>query len=177
MSTWDSWNADTPEGRRRSWIPYAFMAFFGVVVVVNSIMISVAIGTFSGIETKSHYVRGLNYNENLAAEAEQAARGWVVTKVLDDTPEALAAGAWPVSITLTDRDGRALSDAQVIARFLRPTSEGHDIAVALTETAPGAYRGLAELPLRGNWDLKVLVWHSDGTWQSTERVFINGRAN
>lgn len=175
MASWDAWNLETAEGRRRSWIPYAFIGFFVVVVGVNAVMLTVAIDTFSGIETPSHYVRGLGYNQNLDAVAEQQRRGWHADTVVADTPEAVAAMAWPVSLSLTDKAGRPLQGAKVDMRFVRPTSDGQDRDVMLHETAPGTYTGLAELPMRGQWDLRLLVWHPDGNWQSVERIFLDGR--
>lgn len=175
MASWDAWNAQTAEGRRRSWIPYAFIGFFVVVVAVNAIMLTVAIDTFSGIETKSHYIRGLEYNQNLQAVAEQQARGWRAEPRIFDTPDALAAMAWPVKLDLADRDGRPLTGAKVDLRFVRPTSDDADRDILLQETAPGHYEGLAELPMIGQWDMRLLVWHPDGTWQSVDRVFLNGK--
>lgn len=172
MSTWDSRGEGHPG---RSWIPYSFFAFFGVVFLANGIMLYVAISTFSGIETESHYVRGLEYDRNLAAQAAQEARGWRVETVVVDDAEALAAGRFPVAVTLADRAEAPVTGARVELQFERPTHDGHDSALKLVETVSGRYEGVAEVALPGQWDTRLLVWHEDGSYQKVERVVLNGR--
>lgn len=172
MSTWDG----RGEGfAGRSWIPYSFFVFFAVVFLANGIMVYVAVSTFSGIETKSHYVRGLTYDRNLADEAAQEARGWRVETVLVDDAAALESGRYATVVTLADDRGGLLTGARVELRFERPTHDGHDTRLRLVETAAGRYEGVAEVALPGQWDTRLLVWHADGSYQRVERVILNGR--
>ena len=50
------------------------VAGFVVVVAVNAVMLTLALGTFNGLSTDGAYDRGLAYNQTLAAEAAQQAR-------------------------------------------------------------------------------------------------------
>ena len=82
-----------PASRDR-WIPWAFVAFFGVVLAVNAVMIWVAFVTWPGLETTSAYQKGLAYNRTLAASQAQEALGWRVDvewrcRLHDISPESL----------------------------------------------------------------------------------------
>jgi nitrogen fixation protein FixH len=44
-----------PAARRSRWIPWAFVAFFGVVLAANAIMIVIAITTWPGLQTQQAY--------------------------------------------------------------------------------------------------------------------------
>jgi nitrogen fixation protein FixH len=97
-------------GRRPDgwWYPWIFVAGMLVVVVVNAVMITYAIGTFPGLQTEDAYRKGLAYNRTLAAAREQEERGWQATVRFEaDRPEAdYQAGAQragDLQISLTDR--------------------------------------------------------------------------
>ena len=63
---------------RSRWIPYAFVAFFGVVLLANGTMIGLAFATWTGLETEGAYQKGLAYNRVLDRARAQAALGWRV---------------------------------------------------------------------------------------------------
>jgi nitrogen fixation protein FixH len=49
------------------------------------------------------------------------------------------------------------SGASVQLVFFRPTNEGFDTTVMLSETDVGVYEGETRLPKRGTWDLKMIA--------------------
>jgi len=56
--------------RRRApgwWYPWTFVGGMLLVIVVNGVMISYALGTFPGLSTEDAYRRGLAYNQTIAA--------------------------------------------------------------------------------------------------------------
>jgi nitrogen fixation protein FixH len=154
--------------RRSRWIPWAFVAFFGVVLAVNLTMIVVAMVTWPGLETKNAYQRGLAYNRTLAAAAAQAALGWQVD--FRFTPAADGTGL--AELTLRDRHGNLLRGAEVVARFLRPTHAGQDVEVVLEPARDGEYRAAVRLPLPGQWQVRVDVRHGGHRHQLSERLHV-----
>jgi len=165
--------ADAPAGRLYPWI---FVAAMGLVVLVNAGMIWFAVASFSGLATEDPYDKGLAYNRTLAAAEAQAALGWQVDVEAAAGPAATGpAGAAP-SVTLAaafrDRAGRVLDGLAVRAFLVRPTSAGHDRAVALAAAGEGRYRTTAALPLRGEWLLTVVATKDKQTWQGTRHIHL-----
>ncbi|MFW5680782.1 MAG: FixH family protein, partial [Pseudomonadota bacterium] len=66
----------TEPARKSRWIPWAFVAFFGVVFLVNGVMVYFAVTTFAGVERRDAFKRAQSYNEVLAEARAQAALGW-----------------------------------------------------------------------------------------------------
>ena len=50
---------------KKSRIPLLFFAFFAVVLTANGIMIWIALSSWTGLETKNHYLKGVDYNQTL----------------------------------------------------------------------------------------------------------------
>jgi nitrogen fixation protein FixH len=58
----------------------------------------------------------------------------------------------------------------------RPAATGHDQEVELVARGAGRYGATAELPLAGQWDLRVIATAPDGgleqSWQSSRRILL-----
>ena len=54
------------------WIPWSFVALFGVIVIANGTMMFFAFDSWTGLSTDDSYKRGLVYNESLAERDAQA---------------------------------------------------------------------------------------------------------
>ena len=48
-----------------TWVLFSFVAFFGVIIAVNSVFITTALNSHSGVVTKQPYEKGLAYNQYL----------------------------------------------------------------------------------------------------------------
>ncbi len=153
---------------RLSWGPWIFFALFGIVLLANGIMVWMAFGTWTGLETRGHYDKGRAYNQVLEAARAQDELGWRVEVAL--TP----AGGETVSLEarFRDRDGRAVKPGAVTARLVRPTHEGYDLTLPLDERGAGRYGADFVPPLPGQWDVRILADHSGGTFQSVRRLVI-----
>ncbi|NBC34622.1 MAG: hypothetical protein GVY13_18255 [Alphaproteobacteria bacterium] len=159
--------------RGDSWIPWAFVGFFLVVVLVNGIMIWVAFSTWTGIsgENANSYRQGLAFNERLAAVRAQEALGWQVDVAFESGTAGAHSGR--LAVDLSGADGASLAGAQVTAELLRPTHPGHDFAVPLLSSGnAGTYGAEIDFPLAGQWDLRVTATHPDGTYRLTDRLFV-----
>lgn len=159
--------------RGDSWIPWAFVGFFLVVVLVNGIMIWLAFATWTGIsgENSNSYRQGLAYNERLAEVRAQQALGWQAAVAFASGEAGTNSGR--LTVDLSGADAAPLAGARVTAELLRPTHPGHDFAVPLLPSGDGgAYRANIAFPLPGQWDLRVTATHPDGTYRLTDRLFV-----
>ncbi len=154
------------EGDR--WIPFVFLAGFLVVLAANATLVIVALNSWSGLTTERSYAQGLDYNQTLAAARAQEALGWQA----ELTVEAQGPRRAEVHFSLTDRHGRPVKVESVRARFVRPTQSGQDVDITLTTRGGTDYRGEAELPLPGLWDLHVLAIKGEERFGMTERVVL-----
>ena len=141
------------------------LAFFGVVLLTNTVFIYLALDTFSGLSTEDAYRRGLEYNETLEARAEQRALGWSGLVSYEERDGA----AGLLTAVLTDRTGMPLADLQVSGQVRRPTHEGHDLEVTLVQSGAGTYTSEIELPLRGQWDVRLVAVSPGGKRFEMER--------
>jgi nitrogen fixation protein FixH len=146
------------------------VAFFGVVIGVNMIMMRLAIQTLSGTEVDSAYSASLAYENEIAAARDQTARNWRV----DAHVERSGQGDATLQVEVRDNDGRPMSGLKFQGHFERPADKRADQVVALAETGIGIYRGSASLIAPGQWDL-VLEGVAAGQrmFLSKNRVLLN----
>jgi nitrogen fixation protein FixH len=149
------------------WIPWLFIGFFTLVVAVNGTMIWIALASWTGLAANQAYDRGLTYNRNLDAAARQAALGW-----RSELAVRMEAEGGELELVLTGSDERPVSEAEIVVRFERPTSEGLDFAVRLEAAAPGVYRGAFALPAAGVWDLHATIRRGDDLHVHEQRVVL-----
>ena len=149
---------------------FMLVAFFGVVIGVNLVMMKFAIQTLPGTEVDSAYSASLAYEKEIVAAHDQDVRKWHV----DAQVQRGADGAAMLRIEARDDNGRPLSGLTFQGRFERPTDRRADQAVTLAETGVGIYSGNAALLAPGQWDL---VLQGDRAEQrmflSKNRVLLN----
>jgi len=168
MST-DARNPTMNNGRPRGWwYPWIFVAFFGVVIAVNGVMVYVATSTYTGLQTEEHFIKGIRYNQDLAGARAQSERAWKVDFGFEGTDP----GKGIAAITLHDKHGNLLKDAKVTVTFIRPTSQGSDRTMVLPYLGEGRYAQPVDLPLPGVWDMRVVVDHPAGDYQDQKRIWV-----
>ncbi len=128
----------------------SFLTFFGGIAAVNAVMVTLAVRTHSGMVTDHPYEKGLAYNQVIAAEEAQQARGWSGELAL--RPPRVTGGPLTLSFVLKDAHSRVLLPEKVTVTFTRPTRGGIDFTVPLHE-------GVAEVTFaqKGVWDARVDV--------------------
>ncbi len=163
--------------RQRSpgwWYPWLLVGGLGIVVIVNGVMAYFAVSTWPGLETESHYYKGLAYNENLAAARDQERRGW--TMDLDFVPGRSTTGRdrmGQLAVRFEDRLGTPITDLAARAQLTRPTREGFDRTIALNHVGGGVYTASVSLPLAGQWQVRILAHRNDQTFQETRRLLVS----
>ncbi len=143
---------------------FMLLAFFGVIITVNMVMLGLASSTFSGRGDSNAYVAGISHNKSLAAAREQDKRAWKV----DVSLNRIAVGRSVISIARSDSGVSANTDVTV--RFQHPTSGSRDRVVTLASVSANAWRAAIELPA-GVWDI-VIEMRSGGAivFMSRDRI-------
>ena len=149
---------------------FMLIAFFGVVIGVNMIMMRLAIQTLPGTEVDSAYSASLAYEGEIAAAHDQNARNWKVDAHIGRD----SGGGAIVQVEAHDKNGAPMSGLKFQGRLERPTDRRADKSVALTEVGIGIYRGNAAEIASGQWDL-VLEGEIAGRrmFLSRNRVLLN----
>ncbi len=143
----------TPAAARRfeltgRMVLFVLIAFFLVVAGVNGIMMTVAIRTMSGVDTRSAYETSQRYNSEIARMEAQAERGWHAEASVQRTGS--DAG---IVLSLADKAGKPVHGLRVAASLQHPATRAQDRTAALIETAPGRYEAsIADLH-GGGWTL------------------------
>lgn len=123
-----------------TWVLLSFIAFFGVIVAVNSVFITTALRTHSGVVTKQPYEKGLAYNKTLKVARDQARLN-----------QEVSFNNGILQWVLKDEDGEPIN-ADVTARLFRPVKDGQDFEVILIPISQGVYESYLNLPMKGRWD-------------------------
>jgi nitrogen fixation protein FixH len=149
---------------------FMLVAFFGVVIGVNLVMMRFAIQTLPGTEVDSAYRASLAYGKEIVAARDQNVRNWKV----DAHVERSGQGGATLQIEARDNNGQPMSGLKFQGRFERPTDRRADLPVSLAEVGIGIYRGSALAIAPGQWDL-VLEGISAGQrlFLSKNRVLLN----
>ena len=146
------------------------VAFFGVVIGVNLVMMKFAIQTLSGTEVDSAYSASLAYEREIAAAHDQNARNWKVDAQVRRSADVGAT----LQVEAHDSGGIPMSGLKFQGRLERPTDKRADRPVGLTEVGRGIYRGTISEIASGQWDL-VLEGDAAGRrmFLSRNRVLLN----
>jgi nitrogen fixation protein FixH len=147
-------SATSPEaGGRRvtgrtvlAWI----VGFFLVIFAANAVLVTLALRSFPGLEVSSSYRAGQEFNDEIAAAAAQAARGWNVS-----IHAGLSGDTATVVARFSDKAGAPERMLSVTALLGHPTSTRHDQRFVFAETEPGVYTGKAEGVAAGRWNLSL----------------------
>ena len=140
------------------WILIYFIAFFGVIFVVNAFFLYTATTTQTGLITKDAYKKGLHYNETLAQAKSQPA--------LKDT---LSFKGKTLRWTLIDSEGKKIKTAKVTAHIIRPIQDGHDFDITLSNKGNGIYEAILTLPFNGLWMAKLESQWNNQTYKTTHQ--------
>jgi nitrogen fixation protein FixH len=151
--------------RRSAYIPWIFVAGFGVIIAVNAIMIWFAVSSFSGLYSANPREQGLHYNDVLAQQHKRDALGWKVDVAWQPS-------ASRMEIDLHDAAGQPLAGARVMANLVRPVEKRAPIAVALQPVDIGRFVARIDLPAHGNWDVDIAVECAGQRYAATRRMFL-----
>tara|TARA_R110002020_G_scaffold14225_17_gene50442 strand:- start:4345 stop:4815 length:471 start_codon:yes stop_codon:yes gene_type:complete len=119
------------------------VAFFGVIIAVNTIMAVSASRTWTGLVVQNSYVASQEFQEKADAISAQHEAGWAFGISYEAGILALKA----------EGNARSLKLADVQAFIHRPVG-GHDDATILLSATPRGYEGSIDLA-SGAWDVRI----------------------
>ena len=160
-----AWFAKGIEGRH---VLLGFIAFFGVIFLVNGIFVYFALATFGGGDTGDPYRKGLHYNDTLAEAARQSDQGW---------KEQLVYGAETgrLTLSLSDKAGQPVSGLHIDATIGRAATDRQDVSVKLGEVQAGNYDAVLHLA-PGQWVVQLqsedLSRAGDPTYRLKQRILV-----
>jgi nitrogen fixation protein FixH len=125
--------------------------FFGIIIAVNIIFITMSVKTFSGEDEQKPYLQGMEYNDTLARRAAQRRLGWQG----EIGATRLAGGAVRITVAVKDAAGQPLRGLALAAELRHPADERRDRELSLAETAPGLYQSDVPGVAAGHWDVLV----------------------
>jgi nitrogen fixation protein FixH len=144
------------------------VAFFGIVFVVNGVLVQAAISTFGGVETLSSYKAGLQFEQEAGLVQRQDALHWQVSGTLTRD----RAGVAVLDLIAGDAQGRPLGGLTADARLAHPADDRLDHVIAVRPLAAGVFRGTAEAQ-PGQWELIVDLYRGDQrVFRSRSRVSL-----
>jgi len=135
---------NAPRFTLKGWHVLAMLvAFFGVIIAVNTVFVTLAFQTFRGEDERRSYMQGLAYNEVLDDRRAQAELGWVAAVNLEDG-RVLAA--------IETSGGEPVRGLQLDGVLRHPADMSRDHALSFEEIRPGVYAAAAD-PGDGRWVL------------------------
>jgi nitrogen fixation protein FixH len=166
MST-EGWFADGIAGRH---VLMGLIAFFGVMLLANGMLVYYALDTFSGGDRPDPYRAGLNYNETIAAAEKQAALGWTTDLAYDDAKGRL-------TVSFRDKTERPVSGLKLDGMVGRGATNREDQRVAFEEISQGVYASDVQLA-PGQWVVALKsrkVEGGDPVYRLKRRLFVADR--
>ncbi len=139
-----------------------FVAFFGVIVLVNSFFMYMAVTTMPGVVVKNAYKKGLAYNETLEKARSQPILNQTVSYNNDS-----GALRWELI-----ENGEPLTDAVVDARIYRLVQDDYDVDVSLNHIGAGIYETTLSLPLKGQWTARLRSKWDDKQYQIRHQLLV-----
>ena len=122
-------------------------AFFAVIITVNVIMATVAIGSWTGLVVKNSYVASQEYNEKLAVAHARDALGWKGGMDYQDGE---------LIFSLVNRDGAPIALDGVTVEVSRPIGIEGDRIVELATAEDGTHRIAIDLD-QGVWNAAIVA--------------------
>ncbi len=139
-------HAASENGTIKGWhVLAAVLLFFGVIFAVNGAFLYAALMTHTGVVAKQPYRKGLDYNQRIAADAQQRQRGWSHTISVDGARA-------QIKVVLADRNNRPVAGLSLSGFLGRPSTQQHDVALQFSESSsPGTYVAKLDTIADGNW--------------------------
>ncbi|HEU5047856.1 MAG TPA: FixH family protein [Rickettsiales bacterium] len=132
-------------------IPYYIALFFVMLMALIFWFVWLCIRNYPGEVVKHAYQDGLYYNQAIAHSEAQAKLGWHTDLTFNTQGKNVQ-----TILTLADKSGKPITNAEVKAWFIRPTHAGFDQSdLAMNNDGNGHYSLKNTLPLSGEWNVHL----------------------
>jgi nitrogen fixation protein FixH len=159
---------DNKQAFRNPWV-LGWLGLLVSVVLVNVAFIVTAFYTTPGLVDKNYYEKGRDVEKNFLRKQQAKNRlGWQLHLTLPD--EVIVGQATSFSINVTDATGMPLRDAKANLQAYRPSDADADHNVSMEKIADGVFQSRLTLPLKGIWDIKVVVQQGEEELEISRRI-------
>jgi nitrogen fixation protein FixH len=140
----------------------AAVVVIGLTAVVGAVLVGTSV--FDGTVVDNPYERGLAWDRELARQRDSGLQ-------VDLVGSSFSTGANEVVIRILDARGEPLVTDGVKVKATRAASSAYDRTYSASLREDGTYLASVELPLRGRWDLIVVVEAEEGTVEFRRPLF------
>lgn len=110
------------------------IAFFGVIIAVNTVFIYFAVDSFRGEDVKGSYRQGLDYNQRIEARSNEQTLGWTVkSNIVEGDKTELV-------FSIADARSQQLLGLGLTGTLRHPTDRKRDITLNFAQSPNGTYR-------------------------------------
>ena len=139
-------------------IPWYFVMFFVFIALMNTVMVTLAVRTDTGIVTEHPYEKGLAYNKVVEAEVKQQLLQW---------SSDIKYEKGILYFTLKDKENKLIIPEKTIATITRPTQDGMDFSVELKNG-----KSSISFPVKGLWKVRVDTTYNNIHYQKSKRIVV-----
>ncbi len=143
------------------YIPWYIVLFFVAQTVLFGWFTYIAETTHTGLVTEQAYEKGLHYNKTIEKERLQKSLG-LTSSVTHNGSN--------ITFKLQDKNGANIMHAIVTLWLYRPTQDGKDIRVGMTETSTGEYTATVGSAMKGLWEIRIHALTDTNDYQTSQRV-------
>lgn len=142
-----------------------FILFFGTIIAVNGVLMYFALNTWPGLVTEDAYIKGVNYNDTIAASESQRLLAWEVGVALDSDKK--------LRISIIDNNTAPVLGLKVEAALTRPLGDHKIVILTMLENQSGAYEGKFAAPIPGRWKVDIKAISSTGSvFKSRQEIMV-----
>ncbi len=142
-----------------------FILFFGTIIAVNGVLMYFALNTWPGLVTEDAYIKGINYNDTIAASESQRLLAWEVGVALDSDKK--------LRISIIDNNTAPVLGLKIEAALTRPLGDHKIVILTMHENQSGVYEGEFTAPIPGRWKVDIKAISSTGSvFKSRQEILV-----
>lgn len=149
-------------------IPYFFIIFFLVFILVDCIYIYLSQKTWRGIASVDSYSKGLDYNQILNLVQNQQKLDWQ-TQIKYSNHGNLKG---LLIIKICDKNNQCFNNADVKVLLKRPIQEGFDFEQKCQIKEQFYYHCNLTFPLKGQWQFEIIIKNQQEILQIVKKYVI-----
>jgi len=161
---------DNKQAMRNPWV-LGWLGLLITVVAVNVVFIVTAFKTTPGLVDENYYEKGRDVEQHFQRRIQARNRlGWDIN--VQTPAEVIVGQPTNFNVNVVDKVGIPLDGAEVSLQAYRPSDASADIKVNMDFVSHGIYQTRMALPLKGIWDLKVIVTRGEDELDFSRRISV-----
>ncbi len=158
------------EAFRNPWV-LGWIGGILLVLGVNAAFIVTAIVTSPGLVEKNYYEKGRDQERNFVSQQQMRNRlGWYMT--LNTIRKPVTGESARYSFNVVDAKGTPIDADGAVIQAYRPSNVNADFSTKMQKIAPGVFSAELIFPLKGAWDLNVVLSKGEDSLKLTRRISV-----